>query len=84
MSHTGDHIFGLVPLLTSLANGAGGIVDDVDSRAQSQEEHSVSKPVDQLTSMICLTAINRSLSKYTVHSALAHMSVLVSFLPTAS
>ena len=44
MSHTGDHIFGLVPLLTSLANGAGGIVDDVDSRAQSQEEHGVSKP----------------------------------------
>ena len=47
MWHTGDHIFGLVSLLTSLANGAGGIVDDVGCRAQSQEEHGVSKPVDQ-------------------------------------
>ena len=82
MWHTGDHIFGLVPLLTSLANGAGGIVDDVDPRAQSQEEHGISKPVDQLTS-VCLTAIDHSLSKYTVHWALAHMSLLVSPLPTA-
>lgn len=33
--------------MTSLANGAGGIVDDVeDPRVQSQEEHDVSKLVD--------------------------------------
>lgn len=47
MLQTGDHIFGLVPLMTSLANGAGGVVDDVEGpRAQGQEEHDVSKLVD--------------------------------------
>lgn len=35
--HTGDHIFGLLPLMTSIINGAGGTTDDVeDPRAQRQ------------------------------------------------
>ncbi|KAL4081622.1 beta-lactamase-like protein [Scleroderma yunnanense] len=40
ITHThGDHIFGLGPLMASLANGAGGIVDDVeDPRVQNQEK----------------------------------------------
>lgn len=38
ITHThGDHIFGLVPLITSLANGAGGTIgDDGDPRLQTQ------------------------------------------------
>ncbi|KAG8218642.1 beta-lactamase-like protein [Butyriboletus roseoflavus] len=37
ITHThGDHIFGLLPLMASIANGAGGTVEDIeDPRAQS-------------------------------------------------
>ena len=35
----GDHIFGLIPLLSSCLNGAGGIVDEADDpRAQVQAD----------------------------------------------
>lgn len=34
--HIGDHIFGLLPLMASIANGAGGTAEDIeDPRAQS-------------------------------------------------
>jgi len=36
----GDHCFGLLPLLASLLNGAGGIVDDVDPRIQASKTES--------------------------------------------
>ena len=37
--HIGDHIFGLLPLMASIANGAGGTVEDLeDPRAQSQSD----------------------------------------------
>ena len=36
-----------------------------------------------INTSVCLTAIDHSLSKYTVHWAPAHMSLLVSPLPTA-
>ncbi|KAG6336525.1 hypothetical protein ID866_2547 [Astraeus odoratus] len=40
ITHThGDHIFGLVPLIASIANGAGGSVGDMeDPRLQAREE----------------------------------------------
>ncbi|KAG6378724.1 Metallo-hydrolase/oxidoreductase [Boletus reticuloceps] len=37
LGHTGDHIFGLLPLMASIANGAGGTIEDIeDPRAQRQ------------------------------------------------
>ncbi|KAF9226613.1 Metallo-hydrolase/oxidoreductase [Gyrodon lividus] len=43
ITHThGDHIFGLLPLMASLANGAGGTTEDVaDSRAQNSDNVNV-------------------------------------------
>ncbi|KAI9574675.1 Metallo-hydrolase oxidoreductase [Boletus coccyginus] len=47
ITHThGDHIFGLLPLMASLANGAGGTVEDIeDPRAQTQGNVDV-KPLE--------------------------------------
>ena len=43
IEHTGDHIFGLMPLMASIANGAGGMVEDIeDPRAQSNVDVEVS------------------------------------------
>ncbi|KAG9317460.1 Metallo-hydrolase oxidoreductase [Chiua virens] len=43
ITHThGDHIFGLLPLMASIANGAGGMIDDVeDPREQSRNDGDV-------------------------------------------
>jgi ribonuclease Z len=43
-SYEGDHIFGLLPLLASRLNGAGGTVDDVDDpRAHESKDQKVSR-----------------------------------------
>ena len=43
----GDHIFGILPLLASRLNGAGGIVEGEDSRAEEVIDQEVRRLISQ-------------------------------------
>ena len=73
--HPGDHIFGLIPLLASRLNGAGGMIDEaLDPRASgvpddAEVSHAPDRRDDVPTSAF-------SLSRYMVHQALGRMCAL--------
>ncbi|KAI6134987.1 Metallo-hydrolase oxidoreductase [Pisolithus croceorrhizus] len=74
----GDHIFGLVPLMTSLANGAGNTVDDADDhRLQAQLDTDPLEIYGPLGTRAyvraCLTFTHSILTrKYVVHELRFH------------
>ena len=45
---TGDHIFGLLPLMASIANGAGGTIEDMED-PRTQRKGNVEVEVGQST-----------------------------------
>jgi hypothetical protein len=69
----GDHIFGLLPLLASRLNGAGGMVDEaLDPRASgAPDDAEVSHAPDRTDDVPQTTAL--SLWRYMVHRALGRM-----------
>lgn len=69
---SGDHIFGLIPLLAGCLNGAGGTADGIED---PRKEVNVNDPVRYAPSALSnLNAQFISLSRFMVLLALGHIS----------
>ncbi|KAI6105838.1 Metallo-hydrolase oxidoreductase [Pisolithus sp. B1] len=85
----GDHIFGLVPLMTSLANGAGNTVDDADDHRLQAQLDTDASPLEIYGPLgtrayvrACLTFTHSILTrKYVVHELRFSLPIHTSEMP---
>lgn len=85
LTHTGDHIFGLLPLMASIANGAGGTIEDIeDPRAQSRGNVDVEVGLPNVLLRSFQAHRVASHWRYTDHSEHAHTFVRASHIRTLS